>query len=342
MVSQLQTCLDESVGECPAAHGEPGPGWVRRVRCRARAGHGGCGAGYEPGVSTGIRPFAASPKITCGQGRGISKAGAGAASLQPSAQAFSLPRGSRDAMSPSSIPAATKPALPPCAFAVSSRAEPAAAGTKLPPARRLPAASVAFQEPAQEPLAADKRVATDASCCLPKPRPPAHLQQGKIMAGVSSHGATCSATLSPNMSLIKGQKGRGDEVGMGKEVRPWRWHAARPLPAPGLWRSWDKPPLAVLCLREAARQPGHVPLPAASPTPLPAQPGGTSWGRSFHREGSDSTSGTPVPRRGGDGEEAAPSPNSPAVSAATPSPACHRLCDLAAVDDPLRGCCYTP
>lgn len=136
VVSQLQTCLDEPVGECPTAHRDQGPGWVQRAQCRVQTGHIRCGAGYKPGVSMGIRPFAASPKITCGQGGGTSKAAAGAAPLQPSAQALSLPRGSRDAMCPS-VPllCPCRHALPPCTFAVSPRAQPAAAGAKLPPTR---------------------------------------------------------------------------------------------------------------------------------------------------------------------------------------------------------------
>lgn len=168
-VSQLQTCLDESAGNHPGACGEPQPGWVQRAWCRARAGHEACGAGYELGDTTGIRPFAASPKITCERGGGTSEAAAGAASLQPSAQVLSLPGGSWDAMSPSVL------LLCPCCLCCESPSRACRSGGEDPPgkamSRRLPAASVAFQEPAQERSAADKCVATDASCCLEKPLP---------------------------------------------------------------------------------------------------------------------------------------------------------------------------
>lgn len=148
VVSQLQTCLDESVGKHPGAWGEQGPGWLQRAWCRVRAGHEERSTGHGQGDSTGIRPFAASPKITCGQGGGTSEAAAGAASLQPSAQALSLPRGSWNAMSPS------VPLLCSCCPCCESLSRACCSGGEDPPgkatSRRLPAAYVAFQEPAQK------------------------------------------------------------------------------------------------------------------------------------------------------------------------------------------------
>lgn len=64
---------------------------------------------------------------------------------------------------------------------------------------------------------------------------------------------------------------------------------------------------------------------------------------SFRREGSDSTSGIPVPWwGGGSSHPCCHGPNSPTVLAAAPSPAGHQLCGLAAVDDAVWGHCYTP
>lgn len=150
-----------------------------------RAGCGKHGAGYELGMEGAAQDTSRGSAWEYGSLLLPPKSPAGRVEAPPKQWQEQLPFGSlprhlpcQEAAGtpcapqpPSSIPAVTKPSLPPCAFAVSPRAAPATAGAKLPPARRLPAAAVAFQEPAQERLAADKSVATDASCCFPKPQP---------------------------------------------------------------------------------------------------------------------------------------------------------------------------
>lgn len=66
---------------------------------------------------------------------------------------------------------------------------------------------------------------------------------------------------------------------MGEEARVKAVAVACSLAAasPGSAVELDKPPLAVLCLGEVALQLRHVPLPTASPTPLPP----SSAGRDF-------------------------------------------------------------
>ena len=295
---------------------------------QGQAGCGQCGAEYQLGTEAAVQdtswgsaweygPLLLPPKSPAGRAEALPKQWQERLPSGPLPRHFPCQEAAgtpRPPLSPSSVPATTKPPLLPCAFAVSPQAERAVAGAKLPPAR--PQAG-ACQPP---PWLSRKQHRSDGQQIsvlqqMPRavsqsPNLPVHLHQGEIMAGASSYGATCSTTLSPSTSLITGQgaPGMSSELERRQEQRLRQRHAAWPLPAPGRQWSWDKSPLAVLCLRARTWQPGHVPLPAASPTPLPAQQGGTSRGCSFRREGSDSTSSIPVPWQGGGGEEAAPIP----------------------------------
>lgn len=177
---------------------------------RVRAGHEGRSTGHRLGDSAGTRPFATSPKITCGQGGGTSEAAAGAASLQPSAQALSLPTASQNAMSPSA------PLLCPCGPCCESPAEPAAAGANIPP--RRPRAG-ACQPPTW--LSRNQHRSDGQQISVLQQMPPAvsknpYPHQGKITAGCFL--LWCYLLCQPVTQHVPDNRARGsrDKLGMGE------------------------------------------------------------------------------------------------------------------------------
>lgn len=133
-------------------------------------------------------------------------------------------------------------------------------------------------------------------------------------------------------------RGSRDKQGMGEEVRAKAAAMARSSVAasPGAAVELGQASACSFVSQRRGLAAWHVPLPAASPTPLPAQQAGTSRAAAFTGKIPTAPPASQGWQGGGKSRSCFHGPNSPTVLAAAPSPTSQQLSGLAAMGDPVK------